>query len=202
MSASSPVMPSTKSTSPEDRHTLALANSDRIQLLFGNYGIQVLENSPGMRISSLYSIHDGIKTNRTFAVVAYPEVVAEAIKKEHQTIIGGESIGIVFRNNGWHTIKHHQYFGELEASTGDSDTRSVFGATRPAIHIYWLSVMKNNSEFRYARIAEVHHPDYLQLEDLKAIYRDDFNDNLVISGEVSEMLEIVKSKMQMHRSSE
>ena len=198
MPVSSPAMPSEKKMSPADRHARALANSDRIQLIFGNYAIEVLENSPGMRISSLYSIDDGIKTNRTFAVVAYPEVVAEAIKKEHQTITGGESIGIVFRNNGWHTIKHHQYFGNLEASTGDSDTLSVFGATRPAIHIYWLSVKKNDAEYRYAQIAEVHHPDYLKLEDLQAIYGDEFSDKLVISSEVSEMLEIVKFKMQAY----
>ena len=198
MSASNPVMPSTNSMFPEDRHALALANSDRIQLIFGNYGIQVLENSPGMRISSLYSIHDGIKTNRTFAVVAYPEVIAEAIKKEHRTIIGGESIGIVFRNNGCETIKHHQYFGKLETPIEGSDTLSMLGATRPAIHIYWLSVMKNDSEYRYAQIAEVHHPDYLKLEDLQAIYGDEFNDKLQTSSDVSEMLKIVKRKMQTY----
>ena len=191
-------MPSEKSMSSADRHSRALANSDRIQLIFGNYGIQVLENSPGMRISSLYSIDDGKKTNRTFAVVAYPDLVAEAIRKEHQTILGGESIGIVFRNNGWHTIKHHQYFGNLEASNVDSGTLSVFGAARPAIHIYWLSVKKNDAEYRYAQIAEVHHPDYLKLEDLQVIYGDDFNDKLVNSSEVSEILEIVKLKMQTH----
>ena len=198
MPASSPAMPSKKNMSSADRHRRTLANSDRIKLIFGNYGIQVLENSPGMRISSLYSIHDQIQTNRTFAVVAYPEVIEEAIKKEHQTIIGGESIGIVFRNNGWHTIKHHQYFGKLEASVEDSETLSVFGAAQPAIHIYWLSVMKNDSEYRYAQIAEVHHPDYLKLEDLQAIYGDEFDDKLVTSSDVSEMLETVIRKMQTY----
>ena len=199
MPAISPAMTSKKRGSAAGRHERALANSDRIQLIFGNYGIEVLENSPGMRASSLYSIHDGIKQNRTFAVVAYPEVVEKAIEQEHQTILSGQSIGIVFRNNGWETVKHHQYFGKLDAAPNDSEMFSVFGddgVTGPAIHIYSLSVKKNNAEYSYAQIAEVHHPDYLTLEDLKAIYGSEFDEKRVRSEDVLNMLEIVKRKIQ------
>lgn len=198
MPASSPAMTSKKNASAAGRHARALANSDRIQLIFGNYGIEVLENSPGMRASSLYSIHDGIKKNRTFAVVAYPEVVEEAIEQEHRTILSGQSIGIVFRNNGWDTIKHHQYFGKLDAAPDDSEMFSAIGATRPAIHIYSLSVMKNNTEYSYAQIAEVHHPEYLTLEDLKAIYGSEVDEKRACSEDVQKMLETVKRKMQTY----
>jgi hydroxymethylpyrimidine pyrophosphatase-like HAD family hydrolase len=44
-------------------------------------------------------------------------------------------------------------------------------SARPlAIHLYDLVVSKNGAEAVYATIGEVHHPDYLNLEQLRAIY--------------------------------
>lgn len=180
-------------------HAQALGNSDRIQLKFGNYGIEVLENSPGIRVSNLYSVQDGVKTNRTFAIVTYPNDIEPAIRKEHEAIIGGQSIGIVFKANGWLIDKRHQYFGELEASPDDPGIVSVFGeigTSRPAIHVYSLWVTKHDSEFEYASITEVHHPEYLKLEDLKTIYGSEFDGKLKKSGAVSDFLKVVKSRMK------
>lgn len=186
-------------TSLVGKQARVLVNSDRIQLKFGNYGIDVLENGPGIRVSNLYSTHAGVKTSRTFAVVAYPAVIESAFRPEHDAIIRGQSIGIVFSNNGWLIDKRHQYFGKMQASPDYPDIFSVFGdigTFQPAIHVYSLLVTKNSSEFQYAFITEVHHPEYLKLEDLKSIYGNEFDAKLAINRNVSDFLKIVKTKMQ------
>jgi len=186
------------SSTGENRFGL-LRNSDRIKIKFGNYGIDIIENEPSIRVSSLYSLHDGVKINRTFAVVAYPDVIEAAFKPEHEAIINGQSIGIVFAQNGWAIDKQHQYFGEIEVPPGVSGTRTLFsgiGTDRPAIHIYSLLVNKGNSAFEYALIAEVHHPDFLQLDDLVAIYGQGSNNHLTDTKSVNDFLDIVNTKIQ------
>lgn len=174
-------------------------NSDRIRHMFGSYGLDVLENSPELRVSSLYSTHDGVNINRTFAVVAYPTVIDPAFAKEHAAIINGESIGIVFKQNGWLIRKDHQYFGEIETPPGhfglhhDADSSDKI---RAAIHVYALSVKKGEAEFQYASIAEIHHPDYLRARDLAWIYGDEFESNLEERGTIGAFLDIVKSRLR------
>ena len=46
-----------------------LLNSERIERKFGSYGIDVLRNDDAVRMSNLYSLRDGEKICRTFAVV-------------------------------------------------------------------------------------------------------------------------------------
>ena len=78
------------------------------------------------------------------------------------------------------------------------DIGSIFGNTgsiRPVIHAYSLFVKKNGSEFHYASIAEVHHPDYLALEDLLSIYGNEFDKSPLQDEEIESLLEIVKTKM-------
>ncbi len=176
-----------------------LRNSARIQNRFGNYGIDIIENKSGIRVSNLYSIHDGVKTNRTFAVVAYPDCIEEAFKQEHEAIINGQSIGVVFEQNGWEIDKLHQYFGEIELPSDMSGTHSVFDRIdthKPAIHIYSLMVKKDDCEFEYAFIAEVHHPDFQKLEDLKAIYGQTPDNPMIASQRVNDFLDIVKTRIQ------
>ncbi len=176
-----------------------LANSDRIRLKFGNYGINVIENGLRIRVSNLFSTDAGVKTNRTFAVVMYPAVIEAAFKKEHEAIIEGQSIGIVFKENGWSIEKHHHYFGELDPSSDFSAIHSVFGdidVIKPVIHVYSLNIKKDKSEFHYASIAEVHHPGYLGMEELHAIYGNAFDGNLVQDQDTIDFLKIVASKMQ------
>jgi len=175
-----------------------LRNSDRIQIKFGNYNIDIIENTSRIRVSKLYSTYQGLKTNRTFAVVAYPEVVDTAFAKEHKAIIDGQSIGVVFELNGWTIDKHHLYFGEIEVPADDSGSHSLFGVNtpRPAMHIYSLVVRKDNASFVYALIAEIHHPEFLQLSDLKAIYGHDNTDTPQDSRIVHDFLGIVRNKIQ------
>ena len=176
-----------------------LRNSDRIQIKYGSYGIDILKNDDKLRVSNLYSTENGVKTNRTFAVVAFPRLIEAAFKSEHQAIINGQSIGVVFEQNGWEIQKHHLYFGEIEMPPEHYGEHSLFsdiGTGHPAIHVYSLVVAKDDAEFEYAAIAEVHHPDFLQLEDLQAIYGQGNNSNLAPDASVLNFLEIVRSKIQ------
>lgn len=176
-----------------------LANSDRIRLKFGNYGIEVIENGLRIRVSKLFSMDAGVKTNRTFAVVMYPDVIEAAFEKEHEAIIKGQSIGIVFKENGWSIEKQHHYFGELDPSADFPSIHSVFGdigEIKPVIHVYSLNIRKDKSEFHYASIAEVHHPGYLDMEEFRAIYGKAFDGNLSKDQDTTGFLKIVASKMQ------
>jgi len=176
-----------------------MGNSDRIRLKFGSYGIEIVENGIRIRVSNLYSESAGVKTNRTFAVVMYPAVIEPAFRKEHEAIINGQSIGDVFKKNGWLIDKRHQYIGELENFADSSAVHSVFGdigAVRPVIHVYSLFVKKDKNVFHYASIAEVHHPDYLELKELKTVYGNEFDGPRVKDQDTIDFLKIVASKMQ------
>jgi len=194
-----PAKPNNIESHAAESQVSELGNSDRIRLKFGNYGIGIVENGLRIRVSNLYSTEDGVKTNRTFAVVMLPEIIEPAFCKEHDAIINGQSIGIVFKANGWQIEKRHQYIGELDVGPDFSAVHSVFGdigETRPVIHVYSLLIKKDNVQYPYASIAEVHHPDYLGLEDLRAIFGKDFDDSRVKDRDAADFLKIVESKMR------
>lgn len=178
--------------------SLPPGNSERILQKFGSFGIEVLENSPGLRVSSLFSTHGGVNINRTFAVVAYPDIVEPAFASEHAAIINGESIGIVFKQNGWRITKDHQYFGEIDAPADHfGQPGDALGKTTipTAIHVYSLVVSKDGAEYRYALIAEIHHPDFLRLEDLAEIYAGEFDTHLEKRDRIRDFLAVINSRV-------
>lgn len=176
-----------------------LGNSERIRQKFGSYGITILRSAPGLRISSLYSTHDGLDISRTLAFVFYPEVIEPAFRLEHEAILNGASIGIVFKDNGWQIDKHHQYFGEIETPSGhfqlSAGAQETTGA-HSAIHVYSLVVRRDGCEFQYASIAEIHHPEFLRLKDLSDLYGKDFQSHLTRHGEIDDFLAAIESKIQ------
>lgn len=181
-----------------ETHTIGLGNSERIRLKFGSYGIEVLESGERIRVSNLYSIENGVKAKRTFAVVFYPALIEPEFCREHDAIINGQSIGIVFKSHGWVIEKRHQYFGKIDVFCDGTNVDSVFGnigKSQPVVHVYSLFIKKNGSEFHYASIAEVHHPDYLELEDLYSIYGNEFDKSLAQDRDIKSFLDIVKTKM-------
>jgi hypothetical protein len=190
-------------TKPDDipstrERAYPLENSERIRLKFGSYGIEVLENSPGIRVSRLHSKHDGVNVSRTFAVVAYPKVIEPEFRTEHDAIINGQSIGILFKKNGWVIDKHHLYFGEIEVPPALFSSSAHSGSTSTvmsAIHAYSLIIRKDHSEFQYASIAEVHHPEFLNLQDLSEIYGSEFAQHRDKNGSVGKFLDIVESRI-------
>ncbi|MGR8934009.1 MAG: hypothetical protein ACU837_06405 [Gammaproteobacteria bacterium] len=175
-----------------------LLNSERIKLKFGSYGIDVLKKDEKTRLSSLYSIEDGKKITRTFAVVLYPELLAPSLLKEHRQIVAGQSLGEVFKRNGWRINKKHLYFGEIQATSDLEQVYSLMGGISPSklpVHIYEFLVDKGGTPVRYATIAEIHHPAYLSLYDLKAVYTQEFEQRRLTNRNVRILLEKVAAAL-------
>lgn len=171
----------------------ALLNSERIEQRFGSYGIDVLESGAEYRVSNLYSLDGGQKTCRTFAVVRYPDRVDAAFAAEHEAILAGGSIGAVFAAAGWRVEKRHLAFATLAATPRVASLMRIASGAALAVHVYVLDIVKGESRFQYAAIVEIHHPDYLGVGDLRAIYgvpdpggREEL---------VATMLEVAKKKL-------
>lgn len=147
-----------------------LLNSERIERRFGSYGIEVLEGDGAIRVSNLYSIEQGRRVGRTFAVVFYPESVNPALEDEHAEIQAGGSIGAVFAAGGWTVTKVHRYFGQIESSAKVAELMGRRPGEPLALHVYVFKVSLGAESFDYATIAEAHHPEYLTVDDLPRIY--------------------------------
>jgi hypothetical protein len=146
-----------------------LLNSERIAAAFGSYGVEVLEQDDQVRVSSLFSLAGDEKTCRTFAVVRYAPV-DPAVSAEHAAIVAGGSIGAEFAAHGWEVRKTHLGYGERSASPRLASLMRVDAGTPLAEHVYVLDVAKGGRTIEYAALVEIHHPDYLSLEDLAEIY--------------------------------
>jgi hypothetical protein len=147
-----------------------LLNSERIAARFGNYAIEVLAADPRERVSSLYSETNGERTCRTFAVVRYPAAIDPALAAEHDEIVRGGSIGAVFAAHGWQVLKTNLRYFEIDGSERVAGLMHIATGTRLAAHAYELDVAKAGRTFQYALLVEIHHPDYLRRDDLRAIY--------------------------------
>ncbi|ACU64084.1 hypothetical protein [Chitinophaga pinensis] len=149
-----------------------LLNSERIEKKFGAYGIDVLYNSPHLRVSNLY---DGKKITRTLAIVDYPENIDSSFSKEHEQVVNGGSIGSTFKAQGWKIEKKTIYLGELSPSVDYNALYKLMGNVTPqklSIWMYIFYIQKNGKEYPYVTISEIYHPDYLSLADLRCISND------------------------------
>ena len=136
-------------------------NSERIRQKFGSYGIDVVLESDQQRVSKLYSLQGDKKITRTFAVVSYPESIPAEIRNEHEQIKSGQSIGEVFKRNGWQIEKQQIYSGDIKSSPEYEEVYASLVESKEvdlAINIYQLSVVKGSERCKYAKIAEIHNP--------------------------------------------
>jgi hypothetical protein len=147
-----------------------LLNSERIEQTFGSYGIDVLFSDATHRLSNLYSEHDGVRITRTFAVVEYPAVVDESFAAEHREILAGGSIGATLQAAGWEVVKSNVSFSQIDARAHLSNLMGIASGTKLAAHLYRLDIAREGERYYYATIVEIHHPDYLRLDDLTTIY--------------------------------
>lgn len=150
-----------------------LLNSERIEQKFGSYGIDIIASDSTRRLSSLYSLNDGDRVCRTYATVRFMQSVDPSIATEHARVVGGQSIGTVFKSAGWTITKRHSWFGETALTGSDTDILRRMRIERPqklATHRYVFRVEKSGRWFDYAVITEMHHPAYLTLRDLRSIY--------------------------------
>jgi len=149
-------------------------NSERIQRQFGSYGVDVLHADATTRISSLYSSNGtGIPITRTYAVVEFVSPVDQRILAEHESVTGGASLGQVFVEAGWGVEK--QTLSITDTSPTDYsddlvDLMRIESQQMLATHRYRFTVSKDQLRVLYATITEVHHPDYLDAGQLRAIY--------------------------------
>ena len=150
--------------------TAPLLNSERIAQRFGSYGIEVLASDERVRVSDLYSDDGGARTCRTFAVVVYPVAIDPAIAIEHEEIARGGSIGAVFAAHGWQVVKTNLRYSEVDAPERVATLMRIAAGTRLAAHAYELDVAKAGRSIEYALLVEIHHPDYLRVDDLRSIY--------------------------------
>ncbi len=167
-------------TAPQYEELRPLLNSERIERIFGSYGIEVLESEP-IRVSNLYSQENGKQVCRTFAIVDFSDSIPETLSAPYREIRKGGSLGATLKNAGWEIEKRHEFFGEAKAGKRFRDLaqlESDAGDTRYAIHIYTLWAKRDEQRHPFSTIAEIHHPQYLELEDLKGIYETDLSCNL------------------------
>jgi hypothetical protein len=147
-----------------------LLNSERIAAAFGSYGVEVLETSPTIRVSSLYTTERAARTCRTFAVVLYPASVDPEVAEEHASIVAGGSIGAVFAANGWTVRKTHLRYGARAASDRLAALMRIAPGSPLAEHAYVLDVVRDSRVIQYAALVEIHHPAYLEAANLIGIY--------------------------------
>lgn len=197
-SCAAPQVESTSSTAcPETR--APLLNSERIRQRFGSYGIDVVRDNEQLRVSNLHSLEDGRKIMRTLAVVIYPPSIPATLMTEHGEIKSGQSIGAVFSRHGWSVRKQNKYLGTIKASPGYARVYASMGGVSEAnlaVHVYQLSVGKNGAWSDYAQIAEVHHPDYLGLTQLREIYEGAEVESEPDRQDIQHTLEVVVNVMR------
>lgn len=151
----------------------SLLNSERIEKIYGSYGVDVIRTSDEGRVSSLYSGTGDDKITRTFAIVTYSGRTRRAFANEHARVQSGESIGAVFRSAGWEIDKLNIFIGEMEIPAKYGLLADLMRIDLPkflATHVYEFVIRKDGRSFDYATIVELHHPHYLSAADLRAIY--------------------------------
>ncbi len=140
-----------------------LLNSQRIELLFGHYEIELLSQKGNVRVSSLNS--NGIM--RTCAVVHFTLPVPVWLETTHNKIYNGGSIGQTIKESGLNLLKEDLFLNSAELP---SFAKEKMGTEEPlaAIHIYKLVVIEPETSERidYCTITEFHSPLYLTLGDL------------------------------------
>ena len=154
-------------------HESERLNSERIAERFGSYGIDVISNGPGLRRSNLYSIENGERTCRTYAVVRFVDEPDAVIDDEHAQILAGKSIGAIFKASGWTIFKETLHIGNVALDDAAHPVAMLMRLDRRAdvaMHVYRLFLEKGRQTIDYATLIELHHPDYLSRADLLELY--------------------------------
>jgi hypothetical protein len=169
-----------------------LLNSERIEERFGSYGIEVLSERPGLRKSALFSGHGSERTCRTYAVVRFVDATDAKIDSEHEQVLAGDSIGAIFKAGGWTIRKETLHIGATELPAVGCEivaSMRLGDPSKVAMHVYRLLLRKDDEAIDYATISEFHHPDYLNLADLRTLYPVEATRQLP-PGKVRELLRL------------
>lgn len=159
---------------PPTNLSTSYLNSERIKLKYGSYRIEVLKSDSKIRLSNLYFLQEQNKITATFAVVLYPQKIDAAFVGEHAKVVGGQSMGAVFKANGWKIVKKGIYIGVLTAHKNYQKLYQLMGNIHPttlAFYVYDFYILKDNRKFKYATLAEIYRPDYLNKKNLEKMYK-------------------------------
>lgn len=172
-----------------------LLNSERIEQRFGSYGIDVLASEAGLRRSSLYSSGNGERVCRTYAVVRFTDQPDTCYSPEHARVLAGNSLGEVFKANGWAIHKQTLHIGSFVVAHPAPEIGQLMqldGGKTLALHIYQLLLARGDQVFEYATIIEAHHPAYLSPAELLNIYH--YGDAETLSTEsISKLVALISS---------
>ena len=157
-----------------------LLNSERIGERFGGCSIEVLEQGPRIRRSSLFSVENGVRTCRSYAVVQFIEQEAADVADAQQKILAGQSIGATLKAAGWNIRKVTRHVGSAVPPDGHIVPRIMCLDDRVslAMHAYRLILEQGDRSVHYATIIEVHHPEYLGEAALQKLYSWSDDDRL------------------------
>ena len=173
-----------------------LLNSERIERQFGSYGIDVLASEAGLRRSSLYSIEQNERVCRTYAIVSFKEDQDSSYGPEHAKVLAGNSLGEVFKANGWSMHKQTLHIGSFEIDRSAKEISRIMQLSENrtlALHVYQLLLAKDKQIFEYATIIEAHHPDYLTQSDLLDTYHYDDSESLSEKS-LADLIDLLTSK--------
>jgi len=157
----------------------SLLNSDRIEERYGSYGVEIIDSDARGRRSNLYSVHDGQRICRTYAVVRFLAGATAgdepALRAAHARVLDGASIGATLREAGFTVHKRSLAAGALPLPVTEPAWGRLMGLSSVAglaVYEYRLSINKGSQSIDYAEITEVYHPDYLRPADVYAIAPD------------------------------
>lgn len=150
-----------------------LLNSERIEKNFGNCEIEILESNDAFRRTNLYSVAAGERICRTYAVTQFLEQDAGHTDEGHAEVISGGSIGATFKAHGWQIYKQTLHVGNLTVASSAAHIAQLMrlaSLQTLAMHVYRLLLEKDGQSVEYARIVEVHHPEYLAEAALRELF--------------------------------
>ncbi len=153
-----------------DDDSTTLLNSERIEQRFGSYGIELLAQTDAVRTASLYSLENGEKVTRTFAVTRYSDSVDARLSQAHERILAGGSIGATLAKAGWTVTRLHLWVGDVPATADIGSLMNIEDSSPLGLHIFDLEVSRGDERLHYATIAEVHHPDHLDRNSIEQLF--------------------------------
>lgn len=146
-----------------------LLNSERIERVFGSYGVDVAPAlRRGRRVAHLYSCEPEGRVTRTLALTAFgPAAVTHALREPHAAVLGGASIGATLSAHGWQVRKDGMALGWLDSLPPwlRGVMRVADSNAGAAVQRYRLLVARSPEGpwLHYCTIDEIHSPLYLAL---------------------------------------